>query len=264
MRRKYQKRSIRECTFASSMTFSTTLRTNVGVLNFSNGSPVFTRPFVLHRKVSGTVLCTFLTWKCPELMMISSRLCIINQRLPVAILRGTPSAQPAIRSTSCVHWRTGYFDIVRERERERLCERECASVRERVCESVRKRESVRERECVRQCERERERECAWACSSVCAWIHMRRCSLSLIFSDLQLSDKSFFSPWSRTFSRLQQKPFSVCFILYWVDNRIKHERKIAKTAGFKILAKKPTLFKIKVKVNRCERDHWKILQKEVC
>ena len=103
MRRKYQKRSIRECTFASWMTFSPTLRTKVGVLNFSNDSTVFTRRFVLHRKVSRSVLCPFLTLKCPELMMISSRLCIVNRRLPVAILRGTRSAQPPIRSTSCVH-----------------------------------------------------------------------------------------------------------------------------------------------------------------
>ena len=30
----------------------------------------------------------------------------------VAILRGTRSAPPAIKSTSCVHWRTGYFGFV--------------------------------------------------------------------------------------------------------------------------------------------------------
>ena len=112
MRRKYQERSIWECTFASLMTFSPTLRTKVGVLNFSNCSTVLTRRFVLHRKVNRTVLCPFLTWRCPELLIVSSRLCIINRRLPVAILRGTRSAQPAIRSTSCVHWRTGYFGFV--------------------------------------------------------------------------------------------------------------------------------------------------------
>ena len=66
------------------------------MLNFSNDSTVFTRRFVFHRKVNRSVLCPFLTWRCPELMMVSSRLCIVNRRLPVAILRGTRSAQPPI------------------------------------------------------------------------------------------------------------------------------------------------------------------------
>ena len=71
---------------------------------------------------------------------------------------------------------------------------------------------------------------------------MSKCSLSILFSDLQLSDKSCFSQWTRTFSRLQQKLFSVFQFKVKVKREVRtiNDRNICERSCMKNNGKSPT------------------------